>query len=441
MSQPGFRDMLRHPGSLTYVRVWVSQMLSSVGSEMTSFALAVYLYQQTGQATTLAITLAFATLPRALATLVAGGVVDRSDRRRVIMLAELAQAAALIALLTLVNTHRLEAWMVWIAVAITSAAATFQNIATSATISLLVPKEHLPRANGLQSIADGAQTMAGPALGGVLFGLFGLTGVLLIDFLTYLVNLANLVDLSIPNPPLETRPKRISILEDARVGWGFIRSRPGLFGLLGLWIAWNLIVTTSPLYRSVVLANTGNNATTLGFIEAAVGIGSVLGGLLMTAWGGPKRLIYGVLGGVFFMGLLGPLLLGFAQSVPLWFIGNLLPFLFLPMYFASMGAIFQRKVPPELQGRVFAMRRMISIIGQPIVLFAVGPLTDQVFNPLMTGPLGDQLAPLFGMHAARGASLMLVLVGLVLMIVPALTLLNSRVRKLEDEIPDATVQT
>jgi MFS transporter, DHA3 family, macrolide efflux protein len=344
-------------------------------------------------------------------------------------------------LLTLVNTHHLEAWMVWVSVAVTSAAATFQNIASSATISLLVPKEHLPRANGLQSIADGAQNMAGPALGGVLFGLFGLTGVLLIDFLTYLVNLANLVDLSIPNPPLETRPQRISILEDARVGWGFIRSRPGLFGLLGLWVAWNLIVTTSPLYRSVVLANTGNNATTLGFIEAAVGIGSVLGGVLMTAWGGPKRLIYGVLGGVFCMGLLGPLLLGFAQSVPLWFIGNLLPFLFLPMYFASMGAIFQRKVPPELQGRVFAMRRMISIVGQPVVLFAVGPLVDQVFNPLMAGPLGDQLAPFFGTHAARGASVMLVLVGLILMIVPALTFLNPRVRKLEDEIPDATVQT
>lgn len=440
MSQPGFRDMLRHSGSLTYVRVWVSQMLSNVGSEMTSFALAVYLYQQTGQATTLAITLAFATLPRALATLVAGGVVDRMDRRTVIMLAELAQAAALIGLLTLVNINRLEAWMVWIAVAVTTTASTFQNIATSATISLLVPKEHLPRANGLQSIADGAQFTLGPALGGVLFGLFGLAGVLMIDFLTYLVNLSNLIDLSIPNPPRETRPKRISILEDARVGWGFIRSKPGLFGLVGVLVAWNLIVTTEPLYRSVVLANTGNNATVLGLVATGEGIGSILGGVLMAVWGGPKRLIYGVLGAIFGMGLLGPLLLGFAQSVPLWFIGNLFPFLFVPVYFASMGAIFQRKVPPELQGRVFAMRRMISIIGQPIVLFAVGPLTDRVFNPLMAGPLGRTFAPFFGVHAARGASLMLVLVGLILMIVPALTALNPRVRKLEDEIPDALVK-
>ncbi len=441
MSQPGLRDMLRHPGSLTYVRVWVSQMLSSVGSEMTGFALAVYLYQQTGQATTLAITLAFATLPRALATLVAGGVVDRSDRRTVIMLSELAQAAALIALLTLVNIHRLEAWMVWISVAITTTASTFQNIASSATISLLVPKEHLPRANGLQSIADGVQYTLGPALGGVLFGLFGLTGVLLIDFLTYLVNLANLIDLSIPNPPSETRPKRISILEDARVGWGFIRSKPGLFGLLGVLVAFSLVMATEPLYRSVVLANTGNNATILGFIDAATGIGGILGGVLMTVWGGPKRLIYGVLGGMFCVGLLGPVVLGFAQSVPLWFLGNLLPITVLPIYAASMGTIFQRKVPPELQGRVFAMRRLISYVGQPIVLFAIGPLTDQVFNPLMAGPLGDQLAPFFGVHAERGASLMLVLVGLALMVVPVLTALNPRVRALEDEIPDAPAKT
>ncbi len=440
MSQPGFRDMLRHPGSLTYVRVWVSQMLSSVGSEMTSFALAVYLYQQTGQATTLAITLAFATLPRALATLVAGGVVDRVDRRTVIMLAELAQAAALIALLTLVNTHHLEAWMVWIAVAITTTSTTFQTIASSATISLLVPKEHLARANGLQSIAEGAQYTLGPALGGVLFGVFGLTGVLMIDFLTYLVNLSNLIDLSVPNPPLETRPKRISILEDARVGWGFIRSQAGLFGLVGVLVVFSLIAATEPLYRSVVLASTGS-AALLGLVATGEGIGSILGGLLMTAWGGPKRLVYGVLGGMFGMGLLGPLALGLAQSVPMWFMGTLFMVIFGSVFMASLGALFQRKVPPGLQGRVFAMRRLITYVGQPMILFAVGPLADQVLNPLMAGPLGDQLAPFLGNHAARGASLMLVLIGLVLMIVSALTFLNPRVRKLEDEIEDAPVKT
>ncbi len=161
----------------------------------------------------------------------------------------------------------------------------------------------------------------------------------------------------------------------------------------------------------------------------------------MTAWGGPKRLVYGVLGGMFGMGLLGPLALGLAQSVPMWFMGTLFMVIFGSVFMASLGALFQRKVPPGLQGRVFAMRRLITYVGQPVILFSVGPLADQVLNPLMAGPLGDQLAPFLGDHAARGASLMLVLIGLALMIVSALTLLNPRVRKLEDEIPDATVQT
>lgn len=441
MKQAGFRDMLRHPGSLTYVRIWASQMLSSVGSEMTSFALAVYLFQKTGQATTLALTLAFAVLPRAFATIIAGGVVDRFDRRTVIMLAELSQAAALIGLLSLVNVNRLETWMIWVAVALTAIGTSFQNIASAATISLLVPREHLLRANGLQSIADGVQYTVGPLLGGLLFGLFGLAGVLMIDFLTYLVNLANLIDLSIPNPPRETRPKRLSILEDARTGWNFIRSRPGLFGMLGVFVVWNLIIVTEPLLRSIVLANSNNNATTLGFVTSGEGIGVIIGGLLMTVSGGPKRLITGVLGSVFCLGLLGPFLLGFARSVPFWFLGTLLTMVCMSIYLGSIGTLFQRKIPPELQGRVFAMRRMITIAGQPIVLFAVGPLVDKVFNPLMDGPLGARLAPIFGTHSARGASLLLVLVGLMLMAVPALTALNPRVRHLEDEIPDTPIKT
>ncbi len=437
MNQSGFRDMLRHPGSLTYVRIWASQMLSSVGSEMTSFALAVYLYQRTGQATALALTLAIAFLPRALFTIIAGGVVDRTDRRTVIMLAELSQATALIALLTLANIGKLEAWMIWIAVAVTAVSTSFQNIASAATISLLVPKQHLARANGLQSIAEGVQYTIGPALGGLLFGLFGVLGVLLIDFLTYLVNLANLIDLSIPNPPRESRPKRLSILEDARTGWNFIRSRPGLFGLMGMFIAWNLVVATEPLYRSVVLANTNNNATILGFVATGEGIGVIVGGLLMTALGGPKRLINGLLSSVFFFGLFGPVLLGLSRSVPFWFIGTILWTVFGSIYLGSLGTLFQRKIPPELQGRVFAMRRVLTIAGQPLVLFAVGPLVDKVFNPLMGGSLGRSLESVFGVHANRGASVMLVLIGLILMIVPALTALNPRVRNLESEIPDA----
>jgi hypothetical protein len=266
-------------------------------------------------------------------------------------------------------------------------------------------------------------------------------GIILIDFVTYFFAVGALLVVRIPQPELSAEEKKDKgqVKQDLLFGWKYLRARQGLFGLLLYFAMVNFTlnfagVLTGPLVLSA------HPPSAYGFVQTMIGAGLLSGGLLISVWGGPKTKRVPVLIGCIAVSSLGLLIVGVNQHLAFPAAGFFVMLLFVPIASSMSQAVFQTKVAPAAQGRVFAVRGLIARSMMPVAYILSGLLADHVFEPLMRegGALANTpLGSLVGVGAGRGIGLLFVLAGLVGMSVSLLVYLNPRVRKLEQEIPDA----
>ncbi len=421
--------------------VWAGQLVSLLGTSMTSFALTIWAWQETGQATALALVGFFSFGPAVLLSPVAGALVDRWNRKLVMMLSDLAAGLASIVTLALYLSGALEVWHLYALGAWTGAFSAFQWPAYSAAISTMLPKVQYTRASGMMSLAESASNVAAPALAGFLLSVIGIGGILVIDIVSFTLAVGGLLLVLIPQPKRsqEGDEGRGSLVQESVYGFRYIWTRRPLLHLQLVFFAVNLTGTfTLTLLAPMVLASTGNDELILGSVQSALGVGGVAGGLLLSTWGGPTRRIHGVLLGMMGSSLLGSLLMGLAGGVTLWLISGFFIIFFIPIINGSNQAIWQAKVAPDVQGKVFAARRLIAQITAPVAMLAAGPLADYVFEPALMP--GGALAPLFGSLVGTGPgagmSLMFVLAGLLGVLIGLGGYLAPSVRNAEDRLPD-----
>ncbi|GAB4476678.1 MAG: MFS transporter [Anaerolineae bacterium] len=424
-----------------FLIIWIGQFVSLLGTTMTRFALTIWAWQITGEATALALVGFFAFAPEVLISPLAGALVDRMNRRLVMMLSDLAAGLATIAILLLYLTGRLEIWHLYLAGAFAGVFQSFQFPAYSAAISLMVPREQYVRANGLIGLAGSASQIAAPALAALLLGVTDLSTLLLIDIATFLVAIGCLLVVLVPQPA-ETeagRAGRGSLWQESLYGFRYILQRPSLLGLQLVFFSINLTATLSmTLMAPMILARSGDSELALGAVQSALGIGGVAGGLLISAWGGPKRRVHGVLLGMAASSLLGEMALGLGRGVVLWSVGAFFATFFIPLINGANQAIWQAKVPPDVQGRVFAIRRLIAQITAPLAMLIAGPLADRVFEPAMLpgGALAVLFGGLVGMGRGAGMGLLFLLTGVLGILIGLAGYLFPAVRDAEDILPD-----
>ena len=426
-------------GMKTFIIIWIGQLISMLGSGLTSFALAVWIFNQTGKATPFALTVLFGNLPRILLLPVAGSLADRWNRRLVMILSDVGNALVTVSVFLLITFGSLQFWHIYLIVTFGSIFSAFQEPAYTASITMLVPKKDLSRANGMMQLGQALEMIITPIIAGVLFVAIGLSGILVIDFVTFLFAVGALFIIRIPQPELkETEDKKPSVWKDAVFGWNYLKARPGLFGLLWYFAMVNFLLNWSGVLTGPMVLSR-YSASTLGTIQMFVGVGMLLGGILSSTWSGPKKKIDAL---IIYIGLamVGIIISGIRPSP--YFIGGGLFWLmvFVPLASSSSQAVFQSKVAPEIQGRVFSIRSMIGRSVMPISYVLAGPLADKVFGPLMDvdGAWANTfLGSLLGTGAGRGIGLMLVLSATVAIVISILAYANPRIRNIEDEIPDA----
>ena len=429
------------PGMRTFLIIWIGQVISIVGSSLTNFGLGVWIFQETGDATPFALTVLFGSLPRVVLLPVAGSLADRWNRRWLMILADTGNALATLAIVLLLSFGSLEVWHIYVLSAIGSALGTFQQPAYQASITMLVPKRHLARANGLVQTADALGGILAPLLAGFLFVVIGLGGIVLIDFATYFFAVFALLLVRIPQPTLEpsAEEEKGTVARDVRFAWRYLRERPGLLGLLFYYASVNfflsaVFVLTGPLLLSQ------HNADVYGFVQMVLGIGGLLGGLVASTWGGPqKRLVRAAIGGIALY-MVGIIVAGLRIHPAFPAFGLAFTVFVVSIVQSISNAIWQMKVAPEVQGRVFSLRYMLATVITPLAYLAAGPLADQVFEPLMLegGALANTtLGTLLGTGPGRGIGLIYVLSGVLVILISAIAYLNPRIRQLEEEVPDA----
>jgi DHA3 family macrolide efflux protein-like MFS transporter len=428
----------------TFIIIWIGQVISQIGSGLTGFALAVWIFEQTRQATPFAFTVLLSTVPRLVLSPWAGSLADRRNRRRIMLLADTGNALVTLAVVGLLFAGRLEIWHVFVIAALGAVFGAFQEPAFTSSIVMLVPKKDLARAGGLSQLGQALELIVAPVLAGALFVTIGLRGIVLVDFATYFFAVGALLLVRIPQPkrgPEAAEGQRPSVRSDTAFGWRYLRQRSGLFGLLLYFALVNFLLNFAAVLTGPLLL-ARHTAAALGTVQMASGLGMLAGSIAMSAWGGPRRRINAVIG---FIGLAGVGLLITGVRPEAVFAGAGLFLLLFSVPFASSAsqAIFQTKVAPEVQGRVFAMRSMISRSMTPLAFALAGPLADRVFEPLMQagGALAaSPLGTLLGVGAGRGVGLMFVTAGVVLLAATGLAFLNPRIRHVERELPDAVVR-
>lgn len=394
------RILHRPEGFHAFLLVWAGQVLSMTGSAMTTFALGIWAYQKTGLATSLALVSFFAMGATIVATPLAGVFVDRWNHKLTMMLSDLLGALATTAALILYLSGHLQIWHLYMVALLQGLGSAFQWPAYAAAITRMMPKEHYARAGGLMSLADNGAMIIAPVLAGVLIKSIHTGGIMAIDIATFGVALLALLVVEIPRSITDTSVRE-PLWRQMTFGFRFIQKQGPLLSLVCVYTASNFMIQLSnPLLTPMVLARTGNSATALGFVESAAGIGGALGGFLLGLWGGPRSKVRWILlGDALSFAALG-LCVFLGHGPGIWAAGFLICYSLGVMDDGISQAIWQEKVPAELQGRVFSARRMISWVIRPAATLISGPLADKVLEPAMRP--GGVLTSVFSRFVGTG---------------------------------------
>lgn len=427
-----------------FTTIWFGQLISMIGSGLTVFSLGVWVYQETRSATLFALILLFATLPGILLFPVTGVLVDRWDRRRVLLASDSLSALSTLGVVILLQTGHLEIWHIYLVTALHSTANSFQWPAFSAATTMLVPQEKLGRVGGMMQLNEAATGIVAPLLAGFLMSRVSLSVIIGLDFITFLAALVTLFIVHIPQPKrMEAGESgRGSFWQEMTFGWNYIKARPALVSLLAFLTVYNFSLGLAQAwFRPLIL--TAGDSLALGTVIAVGSIGMFLGSTLMSTWGGPKRRLHGVLGGAFIFGLFIALF-GIYPAIPVFIVAAFGNLFMLPIIHGSNQALWLSKVAPEVQGRVFSMRSMLAWSMAPLAFLIAGPLADQVFEPWMRA--GGWLAQtvvgqVLGVGPGRGIAVLYVLIGLLVSSAAAVSYLNPRLRRMEDELPSVVVRS
>jgi MFS family permease len=356
------------------------------------------------------------------------------------MVSDLASGAMTLLLLLLYSSGNLEIWHLFVTNAVSGTFQTFQWPAFSAAISLMLPKEQYGRANGMMELAGSGSRIFAPMLAGALLVPLGLIGILVIDVVTFVFAVGTLLFVQIPQPEMtaSTRQEQGNLWTESLYGFRYIVERPSLLGLQLVFLVGNFFVSLAfTVLAAMLLARTGNNELVFGSVQSSAAIGGVLGGVAMAAWGGPKRRVNGVLVGWALSGI-PLLLLGVGRSLPVWAAASFFGSFLVPILNGSNQAIWQAKVAPGVQGRVFTIRRLIAWFVNPISTLLAGPLVDLVLEPGMTkeGGLSNVWGWLVGTGAGAGTAILFVVGSGFAVLIGLGGYAVRAVREVEDILPD-----
>jgi len=416
--------------------LWSSQSVSKLGTSMTTFALIIWVYNQKGTASSITLLTICALVPSILFSFVAGTLADRWDKKRIMLLADFMAAVGTVTVLILFLTNNLQIWHLYIINFLLSFMNAFQGPASYVATTLLVPKEQYVRVSGFHALSGSIVTILAPALGSAIFAFGGLQTVLIIDLIAFAIAFTILlVFIKIPKIASAAEETKESFVKSCAAGINFLREHTTLLRIILFFAFINFIAKMGSygILPALILGRTSGNQISLGVVEAAVGIGTLVGSVMVTLMKPAKsrtKVIFLTCGISF---IFGDVFFSFGRILPIWvfsaFAGNV-P---LPFLSANLTAIMRTKVPIEMQGRVFSARDTIQYSTIPIGLLLGGLLADHVFEPFMAAasPIQQVLSFIFGAGKGSGIAVMFFIVGVIGCISSFMCLKNSKYKDLD----------
>lgn len=421
-----------------FLILWGTQAMSSLGTAMTNFALIIWVYGQKGTASSLILLSVCSMLPSIFFCFIAGTIADRWNKKRIMLIADLLAAMGTVTVMVLFLTSSLEIWHLYVINFLLSFMNAFQHPASYVATSLLVPKKYYVKVSGLQAFSSSIVTILAPALGSAVLVFGGLQTVLTIDLATFTIAfLILLLYIKIPDEPKKLEEKAESFVESCMAGINFLWAHRPLFRVILFFAFINFLSKMGGygMLAPLVLGRMGGDEVALGIVEAAVGIGTLVGSVMVMLMKPAKSRVFVIFFSCGLSFLLGDIWHSLSRSLPLLAIGAFLSNLPLSFLNANLTAIMRIQVPIEMQGRVFAARDTIQFSTMPLGLFLGGVLADYVLEPLMMGssPLQSVLSILFGTGKGAGIAVVFFIVGTIGAVISFLCLRNPMYKTLDSE--------
>lgn len=433
-----------HASMRPFLVLLTGQTISLFGSVLTGFALAIWAYQQAeSQAFAFGAIAIANSLPIFLLGPIAGAAADRWNRKKIILVSQIAAICITAALTVLYHLKILTLWHIIALVALNSGFTAFVLPTVSATVPLMVPKQFLTRANGLIALAFGIIELASPAISGALYSNFGLKTIFLIDLSTFTIGILAIIFTAIPKAPEKDlhghEVKKDSFKETIRIGYQYILQERSILTLM---IFFSILAASirviGLMVQPMILGFT--DAKMLGIIMSSAGSGVLFGSLVLIILKEAKAhmpIIFGVASVIAVACFFTPI----TQNFWLLGLGGFVVMACFPILDSHCRVLFQRKIDPAILGRVIGFRNFILGIFQTISILSVAWLADHVFEPRMQegGSLAQWLAPYYNTGAGRGMAVLMSLLGLTLFIILVVSMFNRRLRRIDIDLEDIDI--
>jgi len=424
-------------GLRDFLILWGSQTVSTLGTAMTNFTLIVWVYGQKGTASSITLLSICSLLPSILFSFIAGTIADKWDKKRIMLAADLIAALGTVTVLALHMLAALQIWHLYIIKFLLSFMNAFQGPASYVATSLLVPKEQYVRVSGLQAFSGSIVTILAPALGSAVLAFGGLQTVLLIDLTTFTIAfLILLFFIKIPDMKQTAEKIREPFVKSCMAGIRFLKEHTSLLRIILFFAFINFIAKMGGygMLPALILGRTGNDQVALGMVEAAVGIGTLVGSVIVTLMKPAKsriKVVFIACGISFLLGDIGQSL---THALPLWMIAAFTSNVPMAFLNANLTAIMRTNVPIEMQGRVFSARDTVQYSTIPIGLVLGGILADYVFEPFMAmaSPILETLSCFFGAGKGSGIAIIFFVVGIIGFVTSFMYLKNPIYRTLDE---------
>lgn len=419
-----------------FYHLLLAQTVSLLATSLTGFVLGIWAYEQAGSVTLYSMIALANTLPMVLLSPLAGTMVDRFERKHILLAGQCVGLLSIALMAALHAFDQLSVWHIVVLSVVNSAFSAFVMPTIAVIVPLVVPKENLTRANGAISLGTGITQLVAPALAGILLLQIGLGGIFVCNIVALVFSLVIVLRTYIPPSGHAPSTGHPHLLASMREGWNYVRERPSLMAMIIFYmaVAFNIYAITV-LLAPMVLGFT--DARGLGIVASTTGIGMIIGAFIAMSLTSLPRKIYGVLGAASVISF-GIILLSIWPKAWTVALSGLMVLAAFPVVTACSQTIFQTKIPNSMQGRVFGVRNFLVGGMQPLAIAAAGPLADKVFEPGMKS--GGELVPwfgaVFGVGDGRGIAVMIGILGLMTLCWTLIAAATSVLRDIEDKLPD-----
>lgn len=424
----------------SYLLLWFTQLISGLGSAMTSYALVIWSYTQAGSALQTALLMVCSYAPYVACSIFAGALSDRWDKKKTMLVCDGMAALSTVVVFALLKTELLQIWHLYVVNAVSGLMNTVQQPASEVATTALLPKRFYQKVGGLRYLQSSLSSILTPILATAVLGLWGMDVIIAIDLGSCLVACV-ILWLCIPIPKTETLQERstTSVLTSAKEGIGWLKQNPGIFHLMLFLAAINLVASMyNAAFPAMML--TKASETTMGRVNTVIGVTMLVGSILASLMKTPKSRVRAIWGCLmlsmctenFFLGFGDAISRNFADPLWLWCVGAALGWIAIPWMNANLDALNRSHIPMEMQGRVFAVRNSCQFFTIPVGYLLGGFLVDAVFEPLLSRQTeGSVLTMLFGTGKGSGAACLFALLWLLGVVVCGIFRADRHIWRLE----------